>query len=119
MIDELLERLEAEMWSKEDIFAIHMAAEEALTNAIRHGNANDPSKMIRITFQVAKQSVRMIFVDEGVGFNPAKVPDPTAPENLDRESGRGVRLIQDFMTHVEYNEQGNQLTMEKQRSCDI
>ena len=116
ILDELISRLRQDDWSEDDIFAVEMAGEEAITNAVHHGNRYDPTKKVRLRFQVAPDRVLMIVSDEGDGFDPKAVPDPCAEENLDRPNGRGVHLIRNFMTRICYNESGNQVTMELDRS---
>lgn len=90
-----------------------VALDEALSNAIRHGNKNDPAKTVYIRLELSRAEARFIIRDEGAGFNPADVPDPLAPANLYKSSGRGVLLIRSIMDEVHYNERGNEVTMIK------
>lgn len=115
LIKELLAQLELAEWATHDSFGVHLAAEEALVNAIKHGNKQDPNKSVHVDMRVSKQQVMIHITDEGPGFNPEAVPDPTLDENLDVPSGRGVMLIKAYMTEVEYNEQGNSVRMTKTR----
>lgn len=115
IIDALLTQLEADQWNSQEVFGVHLAVEEALVNAIKHGNKEDPSKSVHVLVQTRPGTVRVVIVDEGVGFNPEKVPDPTSPELLGKPHGRGLMLIHNFMTHVEYKGCGNELVMEKTR----
>jgi len=98
-----------------DVFGVRLALEEALVNAIKHGNRMDPDKSVRIFCQVHEQKVRVEIEDEGCGFVPAQVPDPTEDANLDKPCGRGIMLMRAFLTLVEYNETGNRVTLEKIR----
>lgn len=116
LIKQLLEQLERAQWAPGDLFGIHLAAEEALVNAIKHGNKEDPNKWVHVDIRVGKEKVLIQITDEGPGFNPDDVPDPTLDENLDIPSGRGVMLIKAYMTDVSYNEQGNSVYMEKIKS---
>ena len=116
IIDALLEQLEAEQWKSQEVFGIHLAVEEALVNAIKHGNKEDPAKSVRVLVQTSPEQLRVEIVDEGAGFDPAQVPNPTSPERLNRPHGRGLMLIQSYMTHVEYRGRGNELVMEKVRA---
>jgi serine/threonine-protein kinase RsbW len=100
-------------------FAIQLALDEALANAIRHGNGNDPSKTVHIEYSVDKDVFEISICDEGPGFNPQNVPDPTRDENLERPCGRGVMLIKAYMTEVHYNRKGNCLKMSKRRDCPL
>jgi serine/threonine-protein kinase RsbW len=115
VLDEVLGILSSWKWSEEDVFAIHLAVEEALMNAIKHGNCHDATKMVSVKAEANDQQFRIQIADEGTGFQPSAVPDPTLDENLDSPSGRGLMLMRSFMTHVEYNASGNQVTMVKQR----
>ena len=107
------EALIAVSYSETDIFAIKLAVEEALVNAIKHGNQLDPDKNVEVSFQVSHDRFDIKIVDEGPGFNPDDVPDPTAIENLERPCGRGLLLIRGFMSDVQYHGRGNVVTMSK------
>ena len=100
-------------------FAIRLAVDEALSNAIIHGNHSDPSKKIHVEYSVTDESVRISVTDEGKGFNPQGVPDPTLDENLDRPHGRGVMLMKAYMTSVSFSKGGNSVTLVKDRNCNL
>jgi serine/threonine-protein kinase RsbW len=108
--------LEERGYPMKDTFSVRLALEEALVNAIKHGNQLDPDKSVIIAWEVGDQTCRVTIEDQGKGFNPADLPDPTLEENLECSSGRGVMLIHHYMSKVEYNEKGNRITMTKQRS---
>lgn len=112
------ERIVAQIHSvnatRRDEFAIRMVLEEALTNAMKHGNGLDVNKKVFVKSTLDNRIITIEIQDEGNGFSPDRLPDPTADENLGRPSGRGVLLIRSFMDEVEYNEKGNRLTMSKQ-----
>lgn len=112
-IAELLVELENAGWATRDIYGIHLALEEALVNAIRHGNRSDINKEVGLRFYLNDNRLLMEIEDEGAGFDPAKLPDPTEDEFLDRPNGRGVLLIRTFMTRVDYLGRGNLCVMEK------
>jgi serine/threonine-protein kinase RsbW len=116
--DELLEQLGAHGWSAEEVFAIHLAAEEAIVNAIVHGNKLDPAKCVAVFCEVSANHVKIEVEDEGDGFDPAQVPDCTLEERLDVPSGRGVMLMRSFMTRIEYNAKGNAVVLEKRREAN-
>jgi serine/threonine-protein kinase RsbW len=116
VVDQLLDQLQRANWSEHDIFGVHLAVEEALVNAILHGNRLDKSKQVRIVFRLFEQRLRIEIADEGSGFDPGRLPDPTASENLERPCGRGVLLMRNFMSLVEFNDLGNRVVMEKERS---
>jgi serine/threonine-protein kinase RsbW len=115
VLDEVLKRLEESGWIEHDVFGVHLAMEEALVNAIKHGNRQDASKSVRVACKVSPERVFIEIADEGSGFNPDAVADPTDLENLEVPSGRGIMLMRSFMSRVEYNSAGNCVVMEKQR----
>jgi serine/threonine-protein kinase RsbW len=114
--DELLEQLGHHGWSPSDIFAIHLAAEEAIVNAIVHGNRLDPRRTVHVECVVSADTARIEVTDEGEGFDPGAVPDCTQDDRLDCPSGRGVMLMRSFMTRIEYNAKGNGVLLEKIRN---
>lgn len=103
-------------WNEADVFAVHMALEESIMNAIKHGNRRDPAKQIKLIIQIFSDRFEAVIRDEGCGFCLASVPDPTADENLEKSSGRGVMLIRQFMDDVEYQDGGCQIQIRKNRS---
>ena len=107
----ILSALEAHGFSQDDVFAVHLALEEAFHNAVKHGNQMDPNKKVRIDYAVDAEKVEISLTDEGEGFNPSSIPDPRVGPNLYRPEGRGLLLIGAYMHVVEYNEQGNALRM--------
>lgn len=100
-------------------FALRLALEEALNNAINHGNRCDPRKRVRIAFRVDPERTSVTVCDEGPGFAPETLPDPTCEENLDRPGGRGVMLIRAYMSEVSFNKRGNCITFVKYRDCPL
>ena len=96
--------------------AIAIALHEALVNAIKHGNHNDPAKRVRIIAEVSEEEAKFIVEDEGEGFGADSPPNPLEPANLYKTSGRGVLLIKSIMDEAEYNGRGNVVTMIKKRS---
>ena len=105
-------------YSEQELFGVRLALEEALVNAIKHGNGMDPAKQVHVECQFDDDRVRIVIEDEGDGFDVSTVPDPTTDENLDKPGGRGIMLMRSFMSRVEYNERGNRLVMEKARGGD-
>jgi serine/threonine-protein kinase RsbW len=102
-------------YGEHDVFAIHLSVEEALVNAIKHGNGSDPSKKVHIDFSGDDDEFWIRIADEGPGFDPQSVPDPTAPENLERPCGRGLMLMRYYMTEVNFLDRGNAVEMRKRR----
>jgi serine/threonine-protein kinase RsbW len=86
--------------AEEAAFGIDMAVREAITNAIVHGNKEDDVKQVEVTFNCAPHAVEIEIKDQGEGFDPGHVPDPTAAENLMKTSGRGNFLMRSFMDEV-------------------
>ncbi len=93
----------------------HLAIEEAVVNAIRHGNQFDPTKTVKIACRITPHHLWVAIEDEGEGFDPCAVPDCTCEDRLEVPSGRGVMLMRCFMNHVEFNTRGNRVIMEKHR----
>jgi CheY-like chemotaxis protein len=109
----LLERVAKLGVIKPERSNLFIALDEAFVNAVKHGNKNDHSKLVRITAELSAKEARFTVEDEGEGFNVQEIPDPRDPENLFKTSGRGVLLIYNIMDEVKYNERGNRLTMVK------
>ena len=116
LLREILQELEKLGWNGRDHFGIELTLEESLTNAIRHGNKYDESKIVVVECKASPEQFWLRITDEGVGFQPHKVPDCTADENLECPGGRGLALMKAYMTSVEYNDRGNCVTMEKTRT---
>ncbi len=112
--DHILAELARHNYDGDTIFAIKLALEEALTNAIKHGNGNDPSKHIVIRFHIGDERAAIMVRDEGNGFRHNAIPDPTVNTNLERPSGRGIMLMYAYMTKVCFNEAGNEVWMLKE-----
>jgi serine/threonine-protein kinase RsbW len=117
LLEEVLGQLNERGWPEEDKFGVHLSVEEALMNAIKHGNQRDPEKKVFVQVRLADSLLYVSVEDEGEGFNPEDVPDPTLDENLELPSGRGLMLMRTFMSMVEYNDKGNRVRMEKQKSA--
>jgi serine/threonine-protein kinase RsbW len=116
LTDELLAKLGAYGWQPSDVFAVHLAVEEALVNAIVHGNKLDATKKVHVECEVSTDRVRVSIADEGPGFDPAAVPDCTADDRLQAPGGRGVMLMRSFMTSITYSAAGNAVVLEKIRA---
>ncbi len=84
---------------------------EALSNAMLYGNAEDPAKRVRIEVVVAGSEITARITDEGAGFDPDGVPDPTTPANIVKTGGRGIFLMRSLLDEVTFNEQGNSVTL--------
>jgi serine/threonine-protein kinase RsbW len=116
-VQEEIERLlKANAFTEHDIFGIRLALEEALVNAIKHGNNFDRNKNVRICYNVQPERFDIRITDEGKGFDPEDVPDPTAVENLERPCGRGLMLMRYYMSAVAFTRGGNSVCMTKLRN---
>jgi len=107
----ILSELKANKYKQEDIFAVHLALEEAFTNAITHGNKMNSDKEVKINYSVGLDKFEISMMDEGEGFEPSAVPDPRYGENLYKINGRGLLLMHSYMDVVEFNNHGNGVRM--------
>ena len=100
---------------EDERFKITMAVREAAVNAVLHGNDYDPAKLITASFENNGKSLIFTIADQGKGVDPATLPDPLAPENLMRGTGRGIFLIRSFMDEVHFRQlhPGTELTLVK------
>lgn len=107
-IDNAKERFELD----DDIYGnIMIAVTESVNNAIHHGNSDDKAKSVNLTLDLKDNMIRFTVEDEGPGFNFDNLPDPTAPENLEKEGGRGIFLMKSLCDEVSFNEKGNVVEM--------
>jgi anti-sigma regulatory factor (Ser/Thr protein kinase) len=88
-------------------FNFRTALAEALANAIRYGTGENPDRVVRIRVELGRDVVRIHVTDDGDGFDTSLRPDPTRPENLEREDGRGLFVIRHLVDDVAFNEKGN------------
>ena len=88
-------------FGEDEVMQIAMAVREAAVNAVLHGNAYDPEKKVELEFERTTDDLVITIRDQGKGMDPAKIPDPLAPENLLKTSGRGIFLIRSFMDDVQ------------------
>jgi serine/threonine-protein kinase RsbW len=106
---ELLQRFGYPEASK---FAVRLALEEAISNAFKHGHKNlPPSTPVHVDYEIGPRSLRVRIEDQGPGFDPAGVPDPTLDENIELPSGRGLMLMGAYMTSLRYLGRGNQVEL--------
>jgi serine/threonine-protein kinase RsbW len=115
----LLERVQRLGLIKPDRSNLFIALDEAFVNAVKHGNKNDPHKLVKITAELSPKEACFTVEDEGDGFNVKEIPDPCDPANLFKTSGRGVLLIYNIMDEVEYNAQGNRVKMVKRPEARV
>lgn len=112
----IIEQIEHHRYAEKALFSIKLALEEAIINAIKHGNKNDPAKKVHVEATVAADKTEISIEDEGPGFDRSAVPDPTAEENLCKCSGRGILLIESYMDSVKYTKNGRRVTMIKKNA---
>ncbi len=115
LIKQILDELEQLNWDQGELFGVHMSLEEAIMNAIKHGNGLCENKQVVINARISPTKFYVRVEDEGPGFDPTAVPDPTLDENLTKPSGRGLMLMRIYMTCVEFNSTGNQIELLKVR----
>lgn len=109
----VFERLQARGIDKDTLFNVRLSFEEALTNAIRHGNRNDSAKEVSIRIELFLDKITIEVKDQGQGFDFHNTPLPTEKQNLEKLSGRGVFLIRSLMDEVKYFDGGSRIKMVK------
>lgn len=114
-LEEVLAKAESLGWTGRDYFGLQMTLEETLTNAIRHGNHCDLDKRVRAECKVSAEHFWLSVEDEGEGFDRNEVADCTADENLGAFGGRGMALIDAYMSDVTFNDRGNRITVKTTR----
>ncbi|MEM0982574.1 MAG: ATP-binding protein [Planctomycetota bacterium] len=106
-------------YPKASRFALKLALEEGLTNAFNHGHENlPPDTPIHVEFDVNDKAITVAIEDQGPGFRPEGVPDPTLDENLTEPHGRGIMLMRAYMTRVSHNDRGNRIELYYERPAD-
>lgn len=116
---QILSAMKEKGFGQDDVFAVHLAVEEAFLNAVKHGNKMDPLKTVTVDYLVDSGRVDIRLTDEGEGFKPESIPDPRIGENLYRPEGRGLLLINAYMHVVEYNGQGNGLHLVRYKDTPL
>ena len=111
--ERIVSLMEQNAWPMRDCFGVRLALEEALVNAIKHGNRMEPDKKVYIACDLTAEEITVVIEDQGDGFKLEEVPDPTEDDNHEKPGGRGIMLIRSFMTGFVYNDKGNRLTMSK------
>jgi len=112
----ILRELNRYRFGEDAQFAVKLALEEALTNAVKHGNACDPAKEITIRYAVDEKKAVVIVRDEGCGFIPEDIPDPTRPDRLPLPDGRGIMLMRAYMDEVAFRDHGREVYFVKNRT---
>lgn len=115
----LLGEVQRKAYAEKDVFSIHLALEEAFVNAVKHGNQHDSSRQLVVKYEVTDEKFDIFITDDGCGFDPCQVEDPTKKENLCKCSGRGLFLMRSYMDTIEYNKKGNCVHMVKYRTAEL
>jgi len=97
--------------SQDSYGKIMVSTMEAVNNAILHGNKSDPAKIVNIDISFKSRALKIKVVDEGPGFRPENIPDPTIPKNIEALNGRGVYLMSHLADKIRFNKKGNAVTM--------
>jgi serine/threonine-protein kinase RsbW len=108
-------QLRQNRYEDKEVFAIRLALDEAIVNAIKHGNQLDPSKRVSVRYRILSERFDVVVTDEGPGYDPQEIPDPLAAENLERPSGRGLFLMRHYMSEIIVHPPGNRLSLSKVR----
>jgi serine/threonine-protein kinase RsbW len=112
IVEKVIDEISTELGMKEEVYGkILVSAMEAVNNAIVHGNKADTKRYVKIEFLYKKRDLFISVEDEGSGFKPQEIPDPTKPENIENITGRGVFLMSKLADSIEFNEKGNRVTM--------
>lgn len=106
---------------EEALYCLRLALDEAMANAIVHGNCFDDSKNVQVTVNPHPDKIEVAVCDDGCGFDQSKLPDPREEDNLQKPNGRGIFLIREFSNDVTFNDKGNQIsfTIHRQTTCPM
>lgn len=109
----ILSQCQRYSFTDRDLFALKLAIDEAFANAVKHGNHCDRDKHVRIKYRVTARRADVVVEDEGPGFNPSNLPDPTLDQHIESTHGRGILLMRAFMNNVVFSPSGNSVTLTK------
>ena len=115
-VDRIVSRIRSGLWLPGKEQDVEVALFEALANAVIHGNREEPEKRVAISCRYEQKPTRRLSIvirDQGTGFDPGAVPDPTSPENLASEHGRGILMMKTFMDEVRYEKGGTEVHLVK------
>lgn len=111
-VENLVESLLDQQKISESVYGnLIVALTEATLNAIKHGNKNDPAKTVSVSYTMNTDEIVFTVEDQGQGFDFNNLPDPTSPENLEKENGRGIFIINNLSDKLEYDNNGSKLTI--------
>jgi serine/threonine-protein kinase RsbW len=112
---QVLEAVQRHGFVGQEFFGIKLALEEALVNAIKHGNGRDTKKRVIVNARISDNRFQISIEDQGPGFDRSSVPDPTSEENLEKCSGRGILLMESYMSKVAWDHGGRRVTLVKEK----
>lgn len=112
IIENAIDNITAETGINQDNYGkILIGTLEAVNNAIIHGNKSDESKFVSVDIKMGDSNLEVTIADEGKGFKPSEVPDPTRPENIEALNGRGIFLMSRLADDIKFNKKGNKVTL--------
>jgi len=112
MIESFIDNAKDRFHLDDDIYGnIMIAVTEAVNNAIKHGNSNDKGKNVYLSLSLDESMIKFVIKDEGTGFDYGNLPDPTAPENLEKPGGRGIFLMKHLSDEVEFKDRGREVIL--------
>ncbi len=112
IIENAIDNITAETGINQDNYGkILIGTLEAVNNAIIHGNKSDESKFVSVDIKMGDSNLEVTIADEGKGFKPSEVPDPTSPENIEALNGRGIFLMSKLADDIKFNKKGNKVTL--------
>ena len=112
MIESFIDNAKDRFHLDDDIYGnIMIAVTEAVNNAIKHGNSNDKAKNVHLSLSLDESMIKFVVKDEGTGFDYANLPDPTAPENIEKPGGRGIFLMKHLSDEVEFKDAGREVIL--------
>lgn len=112
VVENVIDNISGKLGVKQDNYGkVLVSTLEAVNNAIVHGNKTDEEKFVNIEISYTRRKLTISVTDEGAGFKPEEVPDPTKPENVENFHGRGVFLMSKLADNIEFNKKGNRVTM--------
>ena len=117
--DRIVQMMERFSYSVRDVFAVRLSFEEGMANAIKHGNQMDESRLVRVSCRIDATKLRVEIQDQGAGFDPGAVPDPTQEEFIERPTGRGLLLMRVYMNFCEFADGGRCLILERERNSPL
>lgn len=112
LVEKIIDEVTAELGISQDCYGkILVSTLEGVNNAIMHGNKSIPEKSVDVEFRTYGKGLKIVITDEGEGFKPEQVPDPTIPEHIEELNGRGVFLMSHLADEIKFSRKGNTVTM--------